>query len=42
MEPGYFVGPQPTSRMRGKAALAEDFSVNFQFLTNAKGMRETK
>jgi hypothetical protein len=28
MEPGYFVGPQPTSRMRGKAAPAEDFAVN--------------
>src|SRR5580658_5213502 len=36
MEPGYFVGPQPTSRMRGKAAPAEDFAANFQFLTNTK------
>src|SRR5271169_2348898 len=36
MEPGYFVGPQPTSRMRGKASPAEDFAVNFQFLTDAK------
>src|SRR5580658_2721260 len=36
MEPGYFVGPQPTSRMRGKAAPTVDLAGNFQFLNDAK------
>src|SRR5580704_4428030 len=40
IEPGYFVGPQPTSRMRGKAAPAADFSINFQFLVHARAMRD--
>src|SRR6202046_1594801 len=36
MEPGYFVGPQPTSRMRGNAAPTVDLAGNFQFLNDAK------